>query len=512
MVELVGAEQPRLWTPPLRELTPETSLGFRCIAFAAQILGIELDPWQRWTLIHMLELREDGSWRYRTFLLLVARQNGKTTIGLVLALWLLWTGRIRLAVGTAQDREIARRTWSEGVALALDCPDLAGDLDGRPRRANGQESLAFVRNGQRPRGTEWIIKATTEDAGRGVPGVGLLLADELRTHRDYRAWAALSKTTMAVPNSLTLGLSNAGDDLSVVLNDLREAALAGRDQSLGIAEFSAPDGCALDDEAAIAQANPCLGRGRITVAAIASARALDPVAVYRTEILCQRVAALETAVDLAAWAACMDPSPVRLGPGPDEDLDDWLARIAGQRRSVCFDVSLDGQHAALLVAAPAEDARVRVEVVRAWHDLAVTRAELPDLLERVAADALGWYPDGPAAEFGSILRAAPGSTELRGSEVNELCAEFDGLVRARGLLHPGDPLLDAHLTGSRRLYRGDGWRFARRGAGHINAAYAAAGAVHLALAPVEEEQESAYESRGFVELGGDGQDDGEETG
>ena len=57
---LVGSEEPRIFTPPLRELTPETSLGFSVVEFAEEVLEIQLLPWQRWFLIHALELREAG--------------------------------------------------------------------------------------------------------------------------------------------------------------------------------------------------------------------------------------------------------------------------------------------------------------------------------------------------------------------------------------------------------------------------------------------------------------------
>ena len=42
---LYGKETPRIYTPPLRELTPETSYGFSVIDFASDVLGIELFPY-----------------------------------------------------------------------------------------------------------------------------------------------------------------------------------------------------------------------------------------------------------------------------------------------------------------------------------------------------------------------------------------------------------------------------------------------------------------------------------
>ena len=70
-----GFTEPRIWTKPLRELTPETSRGFEAIAFAENILGIKLFPAQRWLLIHLLEIRPDGTLRFRKALVIQARQQ-----------------------------------------------------------------------------------------------------------------------------------------------------------------------------------------------------------------------------------------------------------------------------------------------------------------------------------------------------------------------------------------------------------------------------------------------------
>ena len=86
------------------------------------------------------------------------------------------------------------------------------------RLTNGEQCLTLS-DGQRYR-----ITAATRGAGRGL-SVDVLLLDELREHRDYLAWAALSKTTLARPEALICAVSNAGDDQSVVLNDLRARAI-----------------------------------------------------------------------------------------------------------------------------------------------------------------------------------------------------------------------------------------------------------------------------------------------
>jgi hypothetical protein len=60
------------------------------------------------------------------------------------------------------------------------------------------------------------------------------------------------------------------------------------------------------------------------------------------------------------------------------------------------------------------------------------------------------------------------------------CEGLADLVDNRRLVHSDDQLTNAHVAASIRKDQGDGWRFARRGAGRNDAAYAAAGAVYLA--------------------------------
>jgi hypothetical protein len=467
---LLGRPEPRLYTPPARKLTRATSKGYELADFADQVLGEPLLPWQRWAGIHALELNPDGSYRFRIVLILVARQSGKTRWVRTFSLWRMYLDGARLVLGAAQTLDIAREAWQSSVDASQSVAELAEEIE-NVRYANGEQCLTLT-NGARYR-----ITAATRGAGRGL-SVDQLNLDEVREQRDWSAWAALSKTTMARPNGLILAISNAGDDDSIVLNHLREAALSGADPSIFIAEWSAPEGCALDDPEAWCQANPGLGHV-VSEAAIRSALASDPPATFRTEILCQRVTTLDEAVDLGAWKDCKDPAGT---------LDAVRDRVV-----VCVDVAPDGQHVTLSAAALLDDGRVRLEPVAAWSSTRTARAELSDLLGRIKPRAVGWFPSGPAAALAPLLRPAeppsgkrkptrgPEYVELKGSTVAEVCQGFADLVTARRILHPADPLLDAHVAGASRYHQADGWRFLRRGAGHVDAAYSAAGAAYLAL-------------------------------
>jgi Terminase large subunit, ATPase domain len=450
----VGRKEPRLATPPQRRLTRKTSRGFEVVEFA-EMIGEPLLPWQEYLVKHALELNPDGTYRFRTVLVLVARQNGKSSVKRIVSLWRLYMEGAKLILGTAQDVAQAREQWQMCIDTIRANPDLDAEVE-QERRVNGDEWFKLSSGGR------YKIAASNRRAGRGL-SIDELTIDELREQRSWDAWSALSKTTMARANAQTWCMSNAGDDESVVLNQLRDAALSGRDPSIGLFEWSAPDGCELDDWKAIAQANPGLGH-TISPQAIKSALGTDPPNVYRTEVLCQRVDQLDGAVDLGAWRACADPS----GTIPRRDL------------VACFDVAPDGQHATLAAAAVMADGRARVEIVRAWKSTDAARDDLPGLLAELKPTAVAWYPAGPAAAVAPILRPLDGNVELKGLQVAEACQGLADLAQARQVIHPADPLLDAHISGAAKLPSGDGWRFTRRG-GHVDAAYAAAGAVHVAL-------------------------------
>lgn len=453
---LRGNTRPRLYTPPLRRLTRRTTRGFEVAEFA-DIIGEPLLPWQDWLAKHALELLPDGTFRFRVVVVLVARQNGKSNLKRIVSLWRMFLEGATV-IGLAQDVALAREQWTLCQEAIHSTPDAAAMWSG-VRNVNGDEKF-WLTNGAR-----YMIRAMNRKAGRGY-SIDEVNIDELREQRDWKAWSAVSKTTMARPNAQIWAMSNAGDDESVVLNQLREAALAGRDPSIFIAEWSGPDGCDLDDTRAWRQANPGLGY-ILSEQAIRTALATDPPEVFRTEVLCQKVDVLDSAVDIAAWRDCADPAGT---------LDTVRDRVVA-----CVDVAPDSQHVTLAASAQLDDGRVRVEVVAAWPTTELAREDLGDALDRVNARQEAWFPSGPAAAIAPIMRNRPNNHELKGADVLQACQGLADLTTARKVVHPADPLLNAHIAGSRKLHTGDGWRFVRRGAGHVDAAYAAAGATHTAL-------------------------------
>ncbi|WP_146243665.1 terminase large subunit domain-containing protein [Curtobacterium sp. MCBD17_008] len=375
---------PRLWTKPLRPLTPETSLGFEVIEFAdwARDRLEELDAnrtpeddvdylalmprlldWQRWLLIHALELLDvAGSVpRFRTVLLLVARQNGKSTLLTVLILWRLFQDGARMVLETHATIDHAREAWDEAVAVAEAIPELADEID---TKHEGKGSVLLMLD----RGEKFKIASANRNGGRGFRG-DFVIFDELRQHQDFRAWAATSKTTLARRRAQVWGVSNAGDAASVVLRHLRTVALAAINGeapegvpedmlddldlgSIGLFEWSAGDVDGVPrgrwDRDGWAEANPSMGHTELDERAIAAAALSDPEVEFRTEVLCQFVNTAGTGpFPTGAWQATTIAT---------------VERDIARPVAFCIDVSHDRVWAHIAIAFWDTEGRRRVEI------------------------------------------------------------------------------------------------------------------------------------------------------
>ena len=468
-----GAEVPRIYTPPLRELTPDTTLGFMVIRFAEEILEMELFPWQKWLFIHALEIEGDleGEWRfrYRTVLVLVARQQGKTTMSTVLALFFLYILKVGLIIGTAQDLEQAEDTWQSVVEMAESNKELAAEID-HIWRTNGAKRIQLTE------GREYRVKASTRKAGRGKSG-DLVLLDELREHQDFKAWSALTKTTIARDKAIVWCMSNAGDASSVVLRHLRinaHAALGdpdgivkdaggmedipdeddsefADDGALGIFEWSAPKDADVHDRDAWAMANPSLGYC-VTERALSSACATDPPDEFRTECLCQWVTTTRNPpFPHGSWEAGIDEAS---SIAPDADVFFGV------------DISADRRKAAICVCGMRSDRAYHVELVeyrsgQAWlqnwfSEIAATQPV------KVALQGRG----APVSAFADILDAIDNIEvhPITGKDLPAYCGRaWDGVasnteedIDSAPIKHRTQPALDLAAAIATTKPSGDG--------------------------------------------------------
>lgn len=353
-----GKTEPRLYTPPLRELTSETSLGYAAIAYASEVLGLNLYPWQEWELIHSLEIigSLDTEWRFRFRIIIieVARQNGKTTLSKVYASFFMNVLQVESIFGTSLSLDKAEEVWEAVVEDQESIPALSQDLQ-KVARTNGSKKLVLTGN------RSYKVGAPTRRAGRGDSN-DLVMLDEVREHRDWETWSAAVASTNAKPNGLVIGFTNAGDPDSIVLRQLRSQALERINgtkandfggnvdaDSLGWFEWSSPDKAETTDLDALTQANPALGYGKLTERALASNRETFPEMKFRSECMCQMVETiLPEPFPEGAWVGSIDEhSFIR------EDSELYFG----------IDLSQDRKYTTIAVCGLRDDGNYHVEIV-----------------------------------------------------------------------------------------------------------------------------------------------------
>lgn len=470
---LLGSETPRIFTPPLRELTPETTHGFACIAFAEEVLELRLFPWQKWLLLHALE-HEGGLYRFRTVVVEVARQNGKSLLLEVLALWHLYALDSPNVIATAQDLGRAEESWEAAVERAMSNDELEPLIAGR-----GDKDRSGIKRGHPHRlildsGCEYRVAAATRRGAKGF-SANLILMDELQEHYSWDAWSAITKTMMARPKAQAWAFCNAGDNMSVVLRHLRAKAHRALDWpdgdadkdildepddgiaallesvgqvATGFFEYSAPPHSSRTDMKALAQANPAMNHTDIvpdcvTERSLVHALAEDPATVFDTQCRC-------------IWVAHSDG-----GPFPSEswaDTSDTVARAAPDAVSaVC--VEIDSGRTCSYVARAALDSAGK-PVVGIWADQAGTDWVLPFLQRnrgRYSTIVIRVRGGVPAASLiNDIESAGLPFTKWGSADVSAGCGKMFDLLRDRTVRHLPHPALDVAATSAATKVQSDG--------------------------------------------------------
>ena len=449
--DLHGVTLPRIFTPPLRELDKTTSNGFAVIAFAEIMLHVHLYPWQCWLLVHALELLEDGSYRFRKVIVLVARQNGKTTLMGVLAAWWLFVDSNKhpdrvppvkfLVVGAAQTLDNAKGPYSQVKEWCnprpetdeesdLVVPELAS-MTQKFVNTNGEEAIVLKSKAR------YIVRA---DKNIRAKSAARVIFDELREQHNDDGWNAVSQTTKAVWSSQLWGISNAGDYRSVALRkqvdkgrklvdewtrlsadggNPADVFLSGdQDGSFGYFEWSAPDKCPVDDADAIRQANPSLGYGPMTVASVRSDIDGMTEAAFRTEVLCH-------------------------------GTDNASCIPADNRVVLAVDTSADRQTTYVAAAGLRSDGLPHVELIARrdgmlWvpHYLDLLRESWPGICE-IAVQSKGC----PAVDFIDPLTEKGWNVHLiEGFRLGACCGRFLDRVREGKLRHLPQPAIEQQVS------------------------------------------------------------------
>jgi hypothetical protein len=477
---------PRVFTPPLPEhckgpavdpyrggqpeecpcgcgLNPLTSWGFDCNAFAKNVLGYTLLPYQQWLNIHALEKGDsDGGFRFKIVAILVARQQGKTFWLKTLGLWRLFVNGkgaadrdspgARLALIAAQNLGYAEGVLKDVVDTIRDSSALSRELINH-RVTNGAHRAILTNR------RYWRAATASRKGGRSL-SVDIAMLDELREHVTTDAWDAIVPTTLVRPFSQVVCTSNAGDVRSIVLRDLRDGAArkiaAGdtADTSTGLFEWSVPDDVNPRDEQYWHMANPALGH--LNNFRISDLRAMFESMQYRnmpgfrTEMLCQWVDALTPGIIPAEhWAYTTDTTS---------------RRAEGSRVYAGLDVNYERSRAFVAIAARRDDGNLHIEVVQAARG---TDWIIPWLVERkktwlsgVAVQKTG----APASGMVEDMRRAgiPVVEWGPGLEVVGHTGAFYDQICEHTIFHRPSPVLDRAAASGVSRNVGDGFIFDRR--------------------------------------------------
>ena len=457
------------------------SYGDRAIRWAKRELGITAGPWQARSIRRILRHDRLGDLVHRIALVGTGRQNGKSIIVRTITGWVLHEGFALPAFDG----------WTTMLAAAHDAKQARVIYDGVLGDTLANPRLKAATRATRYRGIE--RGRITLDVVTSQPGsargwsAGLIDWDEMLTQRDWTMFEALSPTQSAQRNPLMLLTSTAGHDDSVVLRTfydrlVRQATGAEKpDPTFYGAWWQSEDAAAGLDWRQIGMANPALGDGRLTRAAILHDYRTLPVDSWRRERLNHFIdAVVEGSFRPEQWAACRLAEPLAGLEGPF---------------ALGIDVQPGWERATVTVAGLRPDGRVGVEVYRDMR---------ADPGHQVFADqiiaAVRGFPDIDyvmAIAYDQVSGAAPAFVRaamedglpweaLKANHVVAACMDLDELVVSRRLA-VDDPLLDAQIpmAGRRAIGFEGAFRFSRKESpGPIDAVLSLAFAAHaIAGAP-----------------------------
>jgi hypothetical protein len=468
---LGGVQTPRIHS----KLTDLPSKGQDMIDLATE-LGINLMEWQRYVCIHGHKVRDDGRWAHSELGLIMARQQGKSTLMMLRILTGMFVWGEGLQLASAHRLTTSLETFRQIVGLIETNPRLEKEVK-KIRWQHGAEEIELFGN------RRFVVKAAN-NAARGLSKPETIHLDELREYKDEDAWSSMRYSMMAAKNPQVWIYSSAGDQHSVILNKLRERALASAttNDPIGWFEWSAePDAPILLPSGeinwdAFAQANPSLG---ITIHPDNLKAVInDPPDIVRTEVLAQWVDTINSAIDAQKWGLCQtDPIPL------DPEAPTWLG----------LDLSPDRKFGALVATQKLTGERFNLVLLHTWsndyslNDLAVAN-DIAPYVRRYNTQTVAYSKRTAQAVASRLVPAGIPITDMDGAIYAESCDRWLGAINSHRLQHGGQEELTQQTLSAAKLPFGDGsWVIGRRASRvAVCAAVASALATYFATQPETE--------------------------
>jgi hypothetical protein len=292
-------------------------------------------------------------------------------------------------------------------------------------------------------------------------------------------------TMMAATNPQIWALSSAGDQHSLILNQLRDRGLAssiGNDDDIGYFEWSSDYG-KIDDSPkfwqGVCDANPALSYtiNPDNIRAVLN----DPPEVVQTEVLSRWVATISSAIPMAEFQECGEED-LQLDP----EKISWLG----------LDLSPDRRQASLVIAQKLDSDRFMVKLLHSWtnpislDDRAIANDVAP-YCRKYQVEVLAYSKRTASAVAGRLKPAGIAVTDIDGGLYGQSCDELLGAITSKRLRwhkHPNQADFVQQISSAVRLPMGDGgWIIGRRASqANVTACVAAALATHFATRPETE--------------------------
>lgn len=448
-----GVECLPRWATPRN---PERDTFGLQVSKIAEALGTPLMPWQRHVAEVALEIDpETGKLHYRTVVITVPRQSGKTTLLLSLMVQrALGFGTRQNIVYTAQTQKAARKKWEEEHVQALNVSRFKGLY--KVRYGMGTEQISW-NNGSRH-----SLTAPTEKAGHGET-IDMATIDEAFAQEDSRLEQALRPAMITRPQPQLYIVSTAGTAKSLYLkgkvDNGRQKVEAGLDSSIAYFEWSAPEDADPESPETWARCMPALGH-TINANAIRSDFEDMKLSEFRRAYLNQwsdEIPELWLIISEQDWLSVEDPQSYI----PEENAVSFGLDFTPERSFGTIVAAGLNEQEKLHVEIPSDETRNLFDHRPGTAWMVPRMVELANRWNPCAIVIQANSPAGsliPELEAKGLKITTPSATEYAGA-----CGSIYDRVYSNQIAHVGQHPFLVALAGAQKLDLGEGaWKWNRK--------------------------------------------------
>lgn len=473
--------EPAYWTKPLADdfvsdadwLLPFLDEVWRSADSPSEF---HLDNWQRQALRLALEIYPEGhpragQLRWRQFIIMVARQNGKSIIGAVLGLYGLIRAPGQLVIGVAYNAEQARILYDRTMYV----------IDNNEELTKRFYRLTKTRGIHSKSGSSYEIKASKGAAVQGLP-VSVGLVDEAHIAK-RELFQSLVSGTGGRKNGIVFCITTAGDEDSELLWELYEI---GKKASQGVETpqtdrfgficWEAEEAYVPDDpkefKRYLLQANPYLHESRGDIEnLISDAHKLPRIDIIRYHFN-RFVASLSTFISIDQWIKCQRPHEYQFPKG---------------NLIFAIDRSPDWSYATFTANVKDENGIIHTQVVASI--IRPNRSQILRICEALAAHnpSLFVYDGYSLKELENELkmRGLTSKVYTQGDVMNASSTLY-AMIVTKKMVHSGDEILKRQIPYVVRKNVGENFRISRKdSSSEIDGVMATALGVHAAETYVE---------------------------